>query len=222
MNELESFLKGTYISKDYASIDVKDFGDISKFIELFDLGHKSIMILENGKFKGFVEQYSFRDQMANHKIPIISNIWLEYDEDEEKNKLNSMPMLSNSILQDIPLLKNGEIVSVVTHLNTIGASHHLNEVEFPPIYWDLINDDLADNLLSNKKILISSLKGNLFGFKKRFEHIANIEVFSTENWVKYLNGYLLCKYKWNNKRYIESKKAIRINGHNADNYVKAQ
>ncbi len=188
-DELKNLAKATYISKDFAIVDVKDFNNSFKFIEQFDKGHLSVMLSDNGIFKGLIEKIFFRENFTNGQIPIFDNVYIEYDEDEEKIKMKAAEIFSRTIIREVPLLKDEKIVAVAINEGTIGSEFKLNAVEFPPIYWNLISDNLAKLLFGNKKILISSDYGTLSGFKKRFDHLADIEVLSNVNWFKYQNNY---------------------------------
>ena len=185
----ENFINCTYISKNYATVDIEESSDISKFIEKFDQGHTSVSLLENGKFKGVVDIHSFRDTLLGKPVRIYSNAYLEYNSNEEVNKTSAVNFFIKTGFREIPLLKNGKIVAVAVNSLTIGAIHKFNEVEFPPVYWNLIGENLGRAFFFGKKILISSNFGNLIGFKERFANIAKIETFNFSNWKKCIDGY---------------------------------
>ena len=186
---LQNFFDCTYISENCAILDIQEARDIYKFIEKFDQGHQSVMLTENGIFKGLVEQNSFRENLFKRKVLVFPNFWLEYNEDEYNIKMRAIDIFLRSSLREIPVLKDGYIVSVVVNSLSIGASQKLNAVEFPPVYWNLIGQELAERLFEHKKILISSNYGSLEGFKDRFEPIAEvIDTYNEVNWSKYENS----------------------------------
>ncbi|MBR1728794.1 MAG: hypothetical protein IJ728_04650 [Selenomonadaceae bacterium] len=188
MND-ELLFNHTYVTKNFASIEVQDARDNAKFIEKFDQGHLSVMITDNGKFKGLVDRNIFQRNFENRNLAVILDAWIEYSDNEYDLKMKAIEIFKRSILREIPVLKDDQIVSTVVNSISIGSAKKLNAVEFPPLYWNLISDDLAKNLFGDKKILISSNCGSLSGFKERFDHLAQcIDVYSDDNWISYQNG----------------------------------
>ena len=185
----ENFKNCTYISENYAVLDVKDSRSLSKLIEKFDQGHMSISFIENGQFKGLLDIISFREGLSRNYFTVYPTAFLEYNDNEEINKKQALDFFAKTRFREVPLLKDGKIMAAAINSATIGAVHKFNDVEFPPIYWDLISDDIAQKIFANKKILISSNYGNLSGFKERFKHLADIDIYNDVNWSKYLNHY---------------------------------
>lgn len=185
----ENFIDCTYISENYAALDVKDAGNISKLIEKFDQGHSSISLVENGQFKGLLDIFAFHEGLSTHKFNIYPTAYLNYSIDDNLNKRQALQFFSMTRFREVPLIKDGKIMAVAVNTATIGAIHKFNDVEFPPIYWNLIGDDLAESVFGGKKILISSDQGNLSGFKERFGDIAEIESLNLKNWNKHLEDY---------------------------------
>ena len=64
-----------------------------------------------------------------------------------------------------------------------------NEETFPPIYWEIINEEVAKEFFGEcKKILISSEYGNLAGFRERFKNMLDITVYDDSILEQYLAG----------------------------------
>ncbi len=186
--KLNPFIDFTYITEKVARIESKNCNDISQIIEKFDQGHQSIVVEENGIFKGLIDINIFREQFGG-QITLLTDAFLPYAEDEEINKKNAAEIFSRSILREIPFLKNNKAVAVAINIHTVGMPYKLNETEFPPIYWNLINEESMKVFNFNKKILISSEFGNLKNFKNKFDNDAIIETLNNENLLKYMNGY---------------------------------
>ncbi|MBR1727900.1 MAG: hypothetical protein IJ728_00005, partial [Selenomonadaceae bacterium] len=134
MND-ELLFNHTYVTKNFASIEVQDARDNAKFIEKFDQGHLSVMITDNGKFKGLVDRNIFQRNFENRNLAVILDAWIEYSDNEYDLKMKAIEIFKRSILREIPVLKDDQIVSTVVNSISIGSAKKLNAVEFPPLYW---------------------------------------------------------------------------------------
>ena len=112
-----------------------------------------------------------------------SNLYIDYTDNEESLKWEIAKWCFGTSRKEIPILRNGKVVAS-------GKWGRIHKAEiFPPIYWDVISDEIAQEFFETKrKILISSKYGNLNGFRERFDKMLDITVYDDSILEKYLSG----------------------------------
>lgn len=88
-------------------------------IEEFDIGHNNVYILdENGFYTGFaVTKSSFRKIWKNIEDSFVSVPGINEDNNKQEILQQSLQIFSkNPELNEIPILKNNKIISVITYI----------------------------------------------------------------------------------------------------------
>ena len=80
-----------------------------------------------------------------------SNLYIDYTDNEESLKWEIAKWCFGTSRKEIPILRNGKVVAS-------GKWGRIHKAEiFPPIYWDVISDEIAQDFFeTQRKILISS------------------------------------------------------------------
>ena len=184
---LKQMMRFCHINQHWASIKQNDSHNLALFIQKFDQGYQAVNIVdESDNFLELVVISTFRDDFPQKNFRKWNNLYVNYSDDEETLKWDIVNWCFGTARKEIPIIRNGKIVAS----GKIGfgtANVHKGEI-FPPVYWDIISDDIAQDFFGDKrKILISSNYGNLNGFRKRFGNMLNITVYDDSLLEKYLS-----------------------------------
>ena len=182
-----------YISQEYAVVNIKDVGNRALFIQNFDKGYYAVSVVDdNNNFIDTVIPSTFNKDFPKKNFVRWKDLYINYVENEDTIKFEIAKWCFGTSRRELPIIKNGKIVSAgrfdkMTISNT--STLQVRDTTFPPIYWNLIDDEVAKEFFNKcKKVLISSEYGNLAGFRERFKHIIDITVYDDSLLDKYLSG----------------------------------
>ena len=185
LNKMEKFC---YISSEFATIKQNESHNLDLFIQKFDQGFNSVYIVdENENFLVTVLRSKFCEDFPKKNFRRWNNLYIDYSDDEETLKWEIAKWCFGTSRKELPILHNGKVVAS----GRIEESTLLKNKTslFPPIYWEIISDEIIKEFFENKqKILISSKYGNLSGFCERFDKVLDITIYDDSLIEKYLSG----------------------------------
>ncbi|MBR1730487.1 MAG: hypothetical protein IJ728_13300 [Selenomonadaceae bacterium] len=186
LNQMVNFC---YISKNFASVKQNESNNLAFYIQKFDQGFHTVSIIdENNNFIECVMRSTFRDDFPKKNFRRWNNLYIDNLENEEQLKFEIAKWCFGTARRELPILINGKITAS-GRLGKVSSILQDKEEIFPPIYWDIINDESAKEFFGDKKkILISSIYGNLEGFYERFKNMLDITIFDDKILEKYLAG----------------------------------
>lgn len=186
---LNQMLNFCYISENWASVKQSDSHNLALFIQKFDQGFHAVSIVdEEDKFVELVVRSTFREDFPKKNFRRWNNLYIDYSDDETAIKWNIANWCFGTSRRELPILRDRKIIAAGRLCKTSTLLQDREE-HFPPIYWDMISDNIAEEFFGDqRKILISSEYGNLVGFRERFNKMLDITVYDDSVLEKYLAG----------------------------------
>ena len=188
LNQMKNFC---YISSEYATVKQSESQNLALFVQKFDQGFHSVYIVDendNDNFVATVLRSKFREDFPKRNFRRWNNLYINYSDNEEELKFEIAKWCFGTSRKELPMLLDRKVVysGVKGHASSLQQN---KEDIFPPIYWEIIDDDLAKEFFKDqKKVLISSEFGNLNGFRKKFEKMLDITVYDDSVMEKYLSN----------------------------------
>ena len=190
--EIQKLTQQVVISKDVAIVHEKDADNMALLIQKFDAGHDVVAVVnDGGKFTGLACLSTLRAHFPKKHFPKWNNLYLEYTPDEEALKRAVAETCFGSARRELPILQNGEIVATGILSDVAGEDFKERAIknELLKIDWNIITDEVAKEFFQDrKKVLISSECGFLRGFKERFNHLCQIDVYDDALCDDFLNN----------------------------------
>ena len=198
--KLDHLLKFCYFDTNISPLKARELS-ACKLVQKFDDGAFSVAIVDDAEnFIGTVTRADFSNNFPRKNYGLQRHLSLEASSDESEMKITMAKEFLTTGIREIPVLRNGKVISSCKLGNTMLLRNR--EENFPPVYWDIISDDVAKDFFeSRRRILISSNLGALKGFYERFKNLADISIFDDPP-EKFLNDdfdfLVYCADVWEN------------------------
>ena len=175
----DSIRAGVSISKVWATIDITQAWKFSDLVACFDEGYQTIVVQGyDGKMLGILDISRFRENFPFQFRIIDDQYSINWCDDVDTLEENVADMLIKSELEEVPILRNGKVVSIGVRGNELNKYGIRDFEQKQKFNWDCISDEVAIDFFSSKRrVLISSTNGKLQGFRERFSNILTIDVY---------------------------------------------
>lgn len=177
-------------SEDFATIWEKNLHHTAEIVRLFDKGHQSVAVIdEDGNFKGVVLTTTFAGDFPGHHPRCWSNIFINSHDNVEQAKKEALALCFGTARREIHVLQNGRVAGAYRLCATSVEDIMKREPFFPPLHWELIAQETVGQFFGkHKKVLISSVNGDLRGFKENFSGILDVITFEDDKLDSFLSG----------------------------------
>lgn len=165
-----------------------------KLIQKFDDGAFSVAVVdEDENFIGTVARETFCRDFPGKSFGVQRNLFLRAEDDETAIRRKTAEIFFETGIREIPLVRDGKVLSSCKIAKTLLLQNR--EENFPPVYWDAISDAVVKDFLEGcRRVLISSTRGPLKGFRERFGTLVDVFVFDepTETFLNEDFDFLVC------------------------------
>ena len=189
----------TLISDEWACMNIGQADDLSQAIGLFDEGFQSIYLCDDdGSYRGTMRLYDFTVPFRKQQKPlpyVDSSIPYTGHEWEDKLHFGAALLECEEVsrpAQEEALVKEGKIMaSALQNFGVVGPKGYGRYALFKKqtFHWQLISDSVADAFIrENSRLMLSSERGPMRGFRERFGKKYDITVYDGTNFTDYVDG----------------------------------
>lgn len=188
--------KDYIIGQDWPSLNIKNC-TVLKCIKEMDKGYNSVYLVDDdNNYVATVCRHNFKEDLLQANFRKWNNVYVEYNKDEKEQMKDLLCKNIGSGRQDIPIIQNKKIV---------GNYQKKGYWNFPRphLKWEYISEEMVYKYFKNKKILISSMEGELDVFYQKYSPVLDIDILDEKNLNKYFEGIYdvviyLSDVWWNN------------------------
>lgn len=184
------------IGSDWPSLNIKNC-TVLNCIKEFDKGYNSVYLVDDEEnYITTVCIHNFKEDLLQDNFRRWNNVCVEYCEDIEEQMNTLMTNYFGTARQDVPIIKNKKIVG------NCQKKIYWNYPK-PRLKWEYISEEIVVSYFKNRKILISSLEGELGIFYHKYSQKLNLDILDEKNLDRYFTGayevvIYLSDVWWNN------------------------
>lgn len=177
--QVKKVLPLVHIGEKWATIQEVDSQNLAMIIQKFDEGYHTVSIVDSeGNFQRLVDKNQFREDFPKKEYRTQKDLHVEYESDEDEMKFKLANLFFATPRCEIPILQDGKIKAVGRYSSYFDSEGRWDSRQVYNIHWEWIDDSVAKEYFANrKKILISSEKWFLKGFREKFSSCLDIEVY---------------------------------------------